>query len=723
MPARQIGEEPPPMLDTTPCHFQLASRSGSVRSLLNPKSIAIVGASEQSRWSSTFVQNLDSTGYAGRVALVNQKGGTVHGRDASTSCGEIGTAVDLGVVIVPQGAVIDVVSELADAGARTVMVLTSGFAETGNEGVERQRALVSVARERGLHLLGPNSLGFVNFAANVFAWATPLKAPSRRYGVGIISQSGATALFLANLAHEQDIGLSHLIATGNEADLDATSFIEHLIDQPETRSIAVFLETIRNPNAFIRAAERALQEGKPLVALKVGASDVTAWTAEAHTGALVGDDCVFEGICRQYGIIRVASVEDLLATADIAARTGVMRPGGIAVLSNSGGICEIAADRADACGLAVPELAASTADAIRALIPDYGTPHNPLDLTGGIDPAQTEKIVRLIGAQKDYAAVLCPYYPVPSTPDQINDRLTALHAGLSRGLTGIDIPGLLVSYTNTVVSDLTRSILASSEMPYHACGLDRAIAALSGIARWSERKRRCDASEFPVQTASAEPGVRPRSEHESLAFLKSHGVPVVPASLVGSEDEAIHAAESVGGPVAIKIASPDIAHKSDISGVVLNLEGSAAVAAGFRKVTDAAQKAKPDARIDGALVLPMRERGLELFVGCSRDPQWGTVIAVGLGGVWVEVLKDVSLRLLPVSQGEVRSMLSELRGKALLEGQRGVPAADLDAVAAAVVAIGNAALSAGPDLTALDVNPLWVHGSRVEALDAFFDWV
>ncbi|MYZ46885.1 acetate--CoA ligase family protein [Propylenella binzhouense] len=701
------------------------AQSDAAGTLLNPRSIAIVGASDRSRWSSMLVQNLDATGFEGRLALVNPKGGTVHGRPAARSCAEIGAGIDLGVVVVPQDAVIDVVAELAEAGARSAMVLTSGFAETGEEGAERQRRLVETARARGVRLLGPNSLGFINLAENVFAWATPLRPLSRREGVGIVSQSGATALFLADLAHEQDIGLSHVIATGNEADLDGTVFLDYLVDHPATRSIAVFLETIRDPAAFIRSAERALASGKPLVALKVGASEVTARSAEAHTGALVGDDRVFEGICRQYGIIRVSSVEDLLVTADIAARTGMLRPGGLAVLSNSGGICEIAADRADACGLMMPELSGETSRKLRELIPGFGTPHNPLDLTGGIDPLRTEQIVRLIGGQEDYAAVLCPYYPVPSTPDQINERLTALHDGLSRGLKGLDIPGLLVSYTNAVVTDLTRSIVAKSDMPYHACGLDRALTALAGIARWSERKRSFAGREnvaAAVEGAGQGQAARPRSEHEALAFLAGHGVPVVPAHLVRSREEAAAAAAAIGGPAVVKIASPDIAHKSDIGGVILNLDGEEAVAEGFARVVEAARERKPEARIDGALVLPMRQGGLELFVGCSRDPQWGPVLAVGLGGIFVEVLKDVSLRLLPVSEAEVRRMLGELRGKALLDGQRGIPPADLDAVAAAVAAIGRAALSAGPELAALDVNPLWVRGDRVEALDAYFDW-
>ena len=687
--------------------------------LLAPRSIALVGASDRSRWSSTLFANLRECGYAGRVALVNPRGGRVHDQAASESCAALGEPIDLGIVLVPQDAVAGVIEDLADAGAGSAMILTSGFAETGPEGAARQAALAEQARARGLTLLGPNSLGFVNHADGVMAWATPVRPPSRRDGVAIVSQSGATALFLSQLAHEQDVGLSYVVATGNEADLDGTAFLDHLLDEPRTRAVAMFAETVRDPARFLAAAAKALAVGKPLVMLKVGRSEATSRSAEAHTGALVGDDRVFDGICAQHGIVRVGSVEDLLVTADIAARTGALRPGGLMVLSNSGGICEIAADRAQEAGLTLPDLTPETAAALRAMLPGYGTPHNPLDLTGGIDPARCEAIVGLLGAQEDVAAVLCPYYPVPASPEDVSERLTALHEGLTRGLNGIAVPGLLVSYTGTTVTAFAREIVAHEAMPYHACGLDRAIAALAGIARWSERRRN------PMALAVAQRpaiGARPRSEAEALSYLAAAGVPVVPVQLAASAGEAVAAAEAVGGPVVLKIASPDIAHKSDIGGVALGLSGASAVRAAFDRVTQAARAHRPEARIDGVLVAPMRERGVELLVGVHRDAQWGPVLALGLGGVLVEVLGDVALRLLPVDAAEVRRMLGGLRGAALLDGARGLPAADLDAVAQAVVAVGAAALAAGPDLSVLEVNPLWVRGAEVEALDALMEW-
>jgi acetate---CoA ligase (ADP-forming) len=693
--------------------------SAKVARLLRPTSIAVIGASDRSRWSQTIVENLRSHGYRGTLSLVNPKGVPVHGQASVKRCSEL-EEVDLGIVLVPQLAVPGVIDDLADAGASAAMILTSGFAETGPEGAALQDEIVTRARTRGLSLLGPNSLGFIDYLSGVVAWATPVKPPSGRSGVAILSQSGATALFLSQLAHQQDIGLSHVVATGNEADLDGTAFLDYLIDVPETRAVAMFIETVRDPAAFRASAARALAKGKPMVVLKVGRSEVTARSAEAHTGALVGDDNAFDGICRRYGIIRVSSVEELLVTADIAATCGVLRPGGLAFLSNSGGICEIGADRAEELGLTLPELSETTLASLRDLLPGYGTPHNPLDLTGGIDPADCEEIVRMLGAQEDVAAVLCPYYPVPNTPDEVSERLSALHDGLARGLKAIPVPGLLVSYTCTHVSDHARAIVAASDLPYRACGLDLAMAGLAALARWSDRYR---AVSGPEDVGEAQHiGARPRSEVDALAYLSSQGVPVVPWTLARTAAEAAEATDGVAGKVVVKIASADILHKSDIGGVVLNVEGGSAAAAAFAKVTGAARKHYPDARVDGALVVPMRDRGLELLVGVTRDPQWGPMLALGLGGIFVEILKDVSMRPLPVDAAEVGRMLSELRGAGMLDGARGVPAADRDAIAAAVVAIGRAAVAAGPDMSVLEVNPLWVNGAQVEALDALMEW-
>ena len=690
--------------------------SQAAHALLHPRSIVIVGASDRSRWSQTAFDNL--AGFTGKVHLVNPRGGTVHGRQAAPTCAALGEQVDLGIVLVPGHATEAAIRDLGACGARSAAILTSGFAELGDTGRAIQQGLTDTARALGIRLLGPNSLGFINFTASALAWTTPVRPPSRNTGVAIVSQSGATAFFLATLAHQWDIGLSTVVATGNEADLACTDFAATLLEDDATKAIALFIETVRDPAAFLAIARAARAHRKPIVVLKTGASAVSAKSALAHTGALVGDDNVFDGICRQFGLIRVTSIEDLLATADLAARTGPIRPGGLGIVSNSGGICEIAADTAEARRLTLPPLDQAAATALAATIPGFATAHNPLDLTGAITPEQCGAVIDIMATQPAFAALLCPYYEVPTTEADITERLSALHAALARGLRAAPIPGFVTSYTSTHLNDLSRRIVAETGLPYLACGMDRALTALGGVADWSEWLRRPDPASRPPAAPISD---RPRTERAALQALGRHSVPVVPMTLAQTEDEAVAAARALDSPAVLKIASPDILHKSDIGGVALGISGDDAVRAAYRRVRTAGE-AVTGARIDGVLVVPMRPPGLELFVGISRDAQWGPVLAAGLGGIWVEVLHDVQLRLLPIDPAEARRMLESLRGAKLLQGARGLPPADLDAVAAAISRIGDAALAFGPELAAMDVNPLWVHASQVEALDALCVW-
>jgi acetate---CoA ligase (ADP-forming) len=694
--------------------------------MLSPTSIAIIGASDRSRWSIPAFENLTSNGFQGALHLINPRGSIAHGRQTAMSCQAVGDKIDLGLIMTPASAVPDAIIDLAAAGGNAAVILTAGYAETGSAGQLLQDNLRDLAAKHGVRLLGPNCLGFINFVNRAYAWTTQVMAPSRNSGVAIVSQSGATAYFLSTLAHQQDVGLSYVVSTGNEIDLDVASFIDYFLDDPHTNSIAIFAETFRNPERFRQIAERALNIGKPLVVLKVGASEVTAQSAMAHTGALVGDDRVFEGICEQYGIIRVRSMEDLLATADIVGRTGVLRSGGLCVLTNSGGVGEIAADTADSRTIKLPAISVLAAEQLKPHLPNIATAHNPLDLTGAITPMQCENILGVLGLQDDYAAMLCPWYEIPNEPAQMSERLTELHAHLARGLAALPVPGFLVSYTNTRVNDFAQTIIAETGANYLACGLDRALTGLSGAFWWSQRYREhTDALKTKssyVKVAPTSNIERPRSEHEALAFLGRQGIPVVPIILAKNVDQAVAAARQLGSAVVVKIASPDIAHKSDMGGVVLNLQGDDAVREAMARVLQAAANQYPNALIEGVLVAPMRERGIELFVGYTRDPQWGPVLAVGLGGVWVEILQDVAIRPLPVDAREIKRMLQGLRGAKLLTGQRGVPAADLDAVANTIERIMQAISDIEPDLEALDVNPLWVRGSHVEALDALFVW-
>ncbi len=693
---------------------EAAAPNRDLSTMLRPRSVALIGATDRSRWSQGTFDNLVNRKYAGEVHLVSRRGGIVHGRSAATSCVAVGQPIELGLIMVPLAAMEDALADLAAAGARNAIMLTSGFAETGEEGRGLQERLSGLVRRHGISLLGPNCLGLVNFLDNVPLWTGGFRSPRNPGSIAVIAQSGATAAFISALAQQHEIGLSHMISTGNEADLDAAAFIGHLLDNPEVRAIALFAETIRDAGRFAAVARKALAARKPIVVLKIGLSDITARSAQAHTGALVGDDRVFNGVCRQLGIVRVDSIEDLLFTADVITRTGVVRGEGAALVSISGGACEIFADRASLNELPIPPLSERAAAELRTALPAFGTPHNPLDITGGavLQPDLFEQGLRILGAQPEFSALAC-LFDVPTSEESATEFVIAALKHIGAGLRAAPIPALMMSHTVKPVTETAYRILRETELPYVGCGIHHGANALGNAFWWSEQVRRGIAPADGLPAAKVE--ALPASERAALTFLAEHGVPVIPTELATDADQAVAAARRIGGKVVLKIASDDIRHKSDIGGVALNLEGDPAVTEAYRRVRSVAPAG---ARVDGVLVAPMRAGGIELFVGCTSDAQWGPVIAVGLGGVWVEVLQDVALRPLPVAPAEARRMLGELRGAKLLAGARGLPAADLDAVAAAVAAIGDAALALGPDLDALEVNPLWVRGSHVEALDA-----
>ena len=397
----------------------------------------------------------------------------------------------------------------------------------------------------------------------------------------------------------------------------------------------------------------------------------------------------------------------------------MLKPNGLAAVSISGGACEIIADRSQVLNVPLPELSATASAELRAALPSFGTPHNPLDITGAgvLQPDLFEQGLRILGKQPDYSILAC-LFDVPISAELATEFTRTALSDIAAGLCAASMPAFMISHTVKPVTEIATQIIEELGLPYISCGMHHAMIALGAAFWWSEQYRRLANVSATIITI-ADTQDRPTSERATLDYLKRSGVPVVPTTLARDADEAVAAARTTGGRVALKIASDDIAHKSDIGGVVLNLQGDAAIREAFQRIIAAAPAT---ARVDGVLVAPMRTGGLELFVGCTRDPQWGPVIAVGLGGVWVEVLQDVSLRTLPIDAAEVKRMLNELRGARMLQGIRGTPAAGIDSLAAAIARIGDAAVALGDNLEALEVNPLWVRGSEVEALDALAVW-
>jgi acetate---CoA ligase (ADP-forming) len=683
-----------------------------------PRSVVLVGASERSIWSTAAHDNLVRAGYEGKIHAVNRNGGTVHGIAAVTQCSQIGEPVDAALLMVPESALLESIADLRSISVAGAVILSAGFAELGDEGRRRQQAIAEAARAVGVRLLGPNCLGFVNFVDRTPLWTVPQRRGLANPTIAVVSQSGALAGHLEQFAFQQRIGLTHLISTGNEADLTIAEAVDYVVARSEAKAIAIFLESVRDRSAFLGAVARANAAGKAIVLLKVGASEAAAKAAQAHTGSLVGNDQVFNAMCRSAGALRVGSLEELVITADLIARIGPVTGDGPGMIAMSGGLCEVAIDQADADDIVIPPLAPETLTGLRQKLPEFASPNNPLDVTGAA-MTQPDLIVAACSelAKDPKVGMISFAFDVPAREDKRGFSRRFINA-IAEGYRLSGKPGLTFSPTFTSVSEEARAMADAAGMAYSAGGLSNCLTAMGHLFRWSQHRGQSVLETAPVPLTDA----RPASERAVLEHLAAYGVAVIPGAIARSVDEAVTLARNFGSEVALKIASSDIAHKTEVGGIALRLAGDAAVRAAYAALLQRVQVARPDARIDGVIVSPMRNAGTELFVGTMNDPEWGPAIAVGLGGIFVEVLKDTSIRLLPVSEAEALEMFEELRGKALLDGFRGAPPVDRLRLARTIVAIGNAALALGSRLVSLEVNPVLAYGEQIEAIDGLAVW-
>ncbi|KAA1395997.1 acetate--CoA ligase family protein [Aeromicrobium ginsengisoli] len=698
----------------------LSTADGPERSLLAPRNVVIVGASERSAWSAGSFANFERLGFEGKVHLVNRNGGVVHGQAAHQSCADIGEPVDLALLLVGAEAVPDALRDIAAAGIRSAVVLAAGLGESGETGQARQEEIVQLARELGVTCVGPNCLGFLNLVDKVPAWSGRM-AELTVGGMAVVSQSGATAHTIAAFASQQDIGVSHVVSTGNESMVDTTAMAAILVEDERVRSIAMFMESIRDAAAFRALAHRAAELEKPIVVLKIGSSALAAEIAQSHTGAMVGDDNLADAAFRQLGVIRVSSLEQLVITAGLLSRTGRLNAGGLGVVSMSGGACDLVADRAEACGVSLPVLAEATTDRLAGFLAAFGTSRNPPDVTGAAS-ARPELFRDAVTALADDPAIgvvaAIHVHPTEERGAVMKERLR-IHAP---AFTHPDVPVILLDQTIATMDPATVRHLDELGIPLAMTGLDHVVDAVGHAMRWSawlgEARLPPDRVVTALDLAGAD---RIWNEAESLALLAEHGVPVVPHAHVSTADEAADAASRLGFPVAVKVVSRDIVHKSDVGGVVLGRESAADVRRAFTDV-QAAVDCVQGATSEGALISPMRAGGVELIVGVVRDDLWGLALAVGFGGVLVHVIEDSVVRVLPVTQADVHDMLAELRGSVLLDGVRGSKPVDRDALVEAILQLAQLAERLGDSLESIEVNPLRASGSTIEALDASIIW-
>ena len=686
--------------------------------LLRPRSVAIVGASEaKGALGASVLANLERNGFSGEIHLVNPKREEIGGRPCIRRVEDLPEGVDVAVLAIPRAAVLEAVRGLAARKAGAAIIFSAGFAESGEAGVAEQQEIARIAQAAGMTVEGPNCLGLVNYVEAIPLTFVETQASrlGEREGIGIVSQSGAMAAVLAVTLASRDLGLSYSISTGNEAASGVEDYVEHLAADPSTRVIAMIVEQFRQPRRFLAAARAAAAAGKTIVLLHPGKSAAARQSAATHTGAMAGDYQVMRTLVQHAGVVLAETLEELGDVAEIALRCGAGSAAGAAVVGESGAFKALSLDLCEELSLDLPVLDDAASPALRAALPEFVPVSNPLDLTaqGLVDPDLYRRTLAAlfgdarIGAivvgiiQTDPATVNIKAPPIlQAIRERASDKMLVF-AGLDEGA---PLPDGFVAE------------LRSLGAPY----FPSAERALRAVSRLSARARRALAGAWPEAAAldlGGARGVVP--EHRAKALLAPLGVPVPLGRMAATLEEAQAVAGALGYPVALKAQAVELAHKSDVGGVVLGCRDADDLARGWRELGRAVARHRPDVTLDGVLVERMGEKGVELIIGGRNDPDWGAVVLVGFGGVQAEVLHDV--RVLPpnLPRAAVVAELHKLKCSALLRGFRGSPPLDVEAVADVVAAVAGALVST-PEIREIDLNPVVVRpaGQGVLALDA-----
>ncbi|MGE8614008.1 MAG: acetate--CoA ligase family protein [Achromobacter veterisilvae] len=690
----------------------------SLSRLFDPQGIAIVGASATpGKIGAMPVTLLRQHGYAGRIVPVNPRADTIQGLPAVPGLDALDAHIDLAILAVPAAHAAQALERARPGQIGAAVVFTSGFSETGASGAAQQERLCAAARERGIRLLGPNCLGFMNVRRKVYATFSP--APANGIvppgGIGMVSQSGAFGAYAYSMARERGLGLSHWISTGNEADIDVADCIEWLANDADTRVIMAYMEGCRDGPKLRRALAAARAADKPVVVTKIGRTQAGAQAAASHTAALAGDDAVYDALFRQYGALRARTIEEFF-NLGYALDTWKRLPGGrrLGIFTISGGVGALMADEAHDAALALPEPSAAAQARLLERVP-FASGRNPVDVTGqavsepGLLLATADDI--LADGRYDALAVFLAaagsseaLWP---TFEAFAREMQARHPGVPLAISALFPPARR--------RELERQGCLVFPDPSAAI---RTIGAVASLADHADVD--ADASMPEALPAAGAPLLEAYNEVQAMELLRQAGLPATPCTLATDEDAAVRAAAALGGAVAMKVVSPDIVHKSDVGGVKLNIAGEDALRAAYAGIMDSVRRHCPEARIDGVLVAPMAPKGVECIAGVHCDPVFGPVVMFGLGGVFVEVLKDVSFRLAPFGRDVALEMIREIKGHALLQGARGAPPCDVGALADALAALSRFAHARRADFSSVEINPLLAlpEGQGALALDA-----
>lgn len=694
--------------------------SGSLAPILRPRSVAVVGASRSpGTIGHEIVAALVRNGFTGPVYPVNPGARSICAVPAFASVRDLPEPPDLAVVVVPKAQVLPVVTECAARGVGGLVVISAGFREVGGEGVALERELTRFVREAGIRMVGPNCMGVLNShpALRLNATFAPALPPFGR--IGFVSQSGAMGLSVLDYAKEYGIGISQFVSVGNKPDVSGNDILEAWEDDPDVDVILMYVESFGNPRRFLELASRITRR-KPIIVVKSGSSRAGARAATSHTGALAASDVAVGAMLEQAGVLRARSVEELFDLAIAFGSPSAPRSRRTAVLTNAGGPGILATDALEAEGLDLAELAPPTIAALRPLFPPEASLRNPLDMIASATPSGYRAALGALLADPGLDAVMAIFVPplgvrqedvteaiaevAGAHPDKPVYAVLMGHQGLPQGKAALHEAGI-----------------PAYIFPESAA---RAVAARNKYREWQARPPRAverrtldDAAIRRILAEARAAGAARLSELASLDLLAACGIPVAEAALARTEEEAVDHAGRLGWPVVAKVVAPAIVHKTEAGGVKVGLEDAGMVRQAWREILAGAERFQPGVRVDGVLVQRQARGTAELIVGTSRDPAFGPLVMFGLGGVYVEVLRDVLFRVAPVTELEARDMLGGIRGRRILDGVRGAPAADRGALLEVLVRVAQLAADY-PEIAELDINPLLALPDGCVAADA-----
>ena len=688
--------------------------------LFHPGSIAVVGASRNPEKVGYGVfSNLLQAGFPGPVYGVNPGGGEILGHPMYPSIDAIPGPVDLGVFVVPPNAILEGIPRLAAKGMRAGIVISAGFKEIGGPGVALERSLREAATSAGVRVLGPNCLGLINthaFLNASFSRGTPPKG-----NISFFSQSGALCTAVLDWAIGENIGFSKFISLGNKADISESDIMEYLAGDPDTRVILGYVESIDDGRRFLRAS-RQVTCRKPVILVKAGTTAAGARAASSHTGSLAGSDRAYSAAFRQGGVLRAETVEDLFDLALGFSMQPVPKGDRLLILTNAGGPGILAADTAERLGIQLAEIPESLRGKILPKLPATASLANPVDVVGDARADRYREVLSAIGGESSIDMVLVLLTPQAMTEPEETARATVSASA------GMGMP-VFASFLGEATVAESRRILTAGRIPNYPVP-ERAVRAAHAMLRYS-RLRTADFPEEGESSSGRPPiaervigealaaGRRAMGEEESRGVLEAYGFSFPRHAFADTSATAVEAYRSLGaGQVVMKIVSPQVLHKTDVGGVRLGLRGEEDVARAFMEITSSVRRLAPSAWIAGVSIQEMVTGGRELIVGMSRDPQFGPLLMFGLGGIYVEVLKDVSFRVAPVSRSDAEEMVREIRAWPLLAAYRGSEPADEEAIVEALRRVSRLSCDF-PEIQELDINPLLVlpKGKGIRAID------